>query len=499
MEKQIKTIGVLTSGGDAPGMNAAVRAVVRTGLHKGFRMIGIQRGYNGLLNGECFEMNLRSVSNIISAGGTILYTARCLEFKTKEGQDKGAAKCRELGIDALVVIGGDGSYRGARELAHRGIPMIGLPGTIDNDIACTDYTIGYDTAMNTALEMIDKLRDTTQSHDRCSVVEVMGRNAGYIALNVAIASGAMAVLLPEKEFDMQRDILDKIVETQRTGKRHFIVIVAEGTNTLLSERCLGNARPAPCQMAVGIKEVFELPAGVIEDRFLLPEGEGAAMLFVGDCTHGKVGGGFLYTNRDSISLGLVATISTAAGGGNDTPVYQMLEDFKGHPAVAPIIRGAKMVEHSGHMVPEGGYDMVPQYVFDGALLAGEAAGLCMNMGYQVRGMDFAVASGRMAAEAAVEAIDAGDASAAGLSGYARRMEDSFVIKDLKTFRKWPHVMEEWDAMFNDYPTMAAEVFNAMFSVDGRPQEPLRRRIMPIIKKRGLFKTANEVRKAVSAL
>ena len=214
MEKQIKTIGVLTSGGDAPGMNAAVRAVVRTGLHKGFRMIGIQRGYNGLLNGECFEMNLRSVSNIISAGGTILYTARCLEFKTKEGQDKGAAKCRELGIDALVVI--------------RGIPMIGLPGTIDNDIACTDYTIGYDTAMNTALEMIDKLRDTTQSHDRCSVVEVMGRNAGYIALNVAIASGAMAVLLPEKEFDMQRDILDKIVETQRTGKRHFIVIVAEG-------------------------------------------------------------------------------------------------------------------------------------------------------------------------------------------------------------------------------------------------------------------------------
>ena len=151
-----------------------------------------------------------------------------------------------------------------------------------------------------------------------------------------------------------------------------VVIVAEGTNTLLSERCLGNPRPAPHQMAVGIKEVFELPAGVIEDRFLLPEGEGAAMLFVGDCTHGKVGGGFLYTNKDSISLGLVATISTAADGGNDTPVYQMLEDFKNHPAVAPIIRGAKMVEHSGHMVPEGGYDMVPQYVFDGALLAGEA-------------------------------------------------------------------------------------------------------------------------------
>ena len=228
MEKQIKTIGVLTSGGDAPGMNAAVRAVVRTGLHKGFRMIGIQRGYNGLLNGECFEMNLRSVSNIISAGGTILYTARCLEFKTKEGQDKGAAKCRELGIDALVVIGGDGSYRGARELAHRGIPMIGLPGTIDNDIACTDYTIGYDTAMNTALEMIDKLRDTTQSHDRCSVVEVMGHHAGYIALNVGIATGAVAVLLPEIPFDFERDILDRMRQTQVTGKKHFIIIVSEG-------------------------------------------------------------------------------------------------------------------------------------------------------------------------------------------------------------------------------------------------------------------------------
>ena len=228
MEKQIKTIGVLTSGGDAPGMNAAVRAVVRTGLHKGYRMIGIQRGYNGLLNGECFEMNLRSVSNIISAGGTILYTARCLEFKTKEGQDKGAEKCRELGIDALVVIGGDGSYRGARELAHRGIPMIGLPGTIDNDISCTDYTIGYDTAMNTALEMIDKLRDTTQSHDRCSVVEVMGHHAGYIALNVGIATGAVAVLLPEIPFDFERDILERMRQTQVTGKKHFIIIVSEG-------------------------------------------------------------------------------------------------------------------------------------------------------------------------------------------------------------------------------------------------------------------------------
>ncbi len=278
-----------------------------------------------------------------------------------------------------------------------------------------------------------------------------------------------------------------------------VVIVAEGVNTLLCERSLGNARPAPNQMAVGIKETFELPAGVIEDRFLLPEGEGAAMLFVGDATHGKVGGGFMYTNRDSISLGLVATISTAAAGDNPYPVYQMLEDFKSHPAVAPVIRGTKMVEHSGHMVPEGGYNMVPRYVFDGALVAGEAAGLCMNMGYQVRGMDFAVASGRMAAEAACEAIDAGDVSAAGLAGYARRMEDSFVMKDLETFSKWPHVMEEWDAMFAEYPTMVREVFNAMFCVDGRPQLHLSKRIMPIVKKRGLFKLAREMRGALKAL
>lgn len=228
MAKEIKTIGVLTSGGDAPGMNAAVRAVVRTALSKGIKVKGIERGYNGLLHNEMRDMDLRSVSEIIHRGGTVLYTARCLEFLTKEGQEQGAQCCRDNGIDALVVIGGDGSFKGARALANLGIPCIGIPGTIDNDIACSEYTIGYDTAMNTAVEMVDKLRDTTQSHDRCSVVEVMGRNAGYIALNVAIASGAMAVLLPEKEFDMQHDILDKITETQRTGKRHFIVIVAEG-------------------------------------------------------------------------------------------------------------------------------------------------------------------------------------------------------------------------------------------------------------------------------
>ena len=279
-----------------------------------------------------------------------------------------------------------------------------------------------------------------------------------------------------------------------------VVILAEGTNSMLSERCLGNARPKANQMAVGIKEVFELPANVIEDRFLVPEGEGAAMLFVGDCTKGSVGGGFLYTNKESISLGLVATISLAADGSrNEVPVYQMLEDFKSHPAVAPIIRGAEMVEHSGHMVPEGGYGMIPRYVFDGCLIAGETAGLCMNMGYQVRGMDFAVASGRMAGEAAVEAIDKGDVSEAGLSSYRTKMEGSFVIQDLKTFSKWPHVMEGWDRMFTEYPVMVKDVFNTMFSVDGKPQKPLMKRMMPIVKQRGLFKLAKEVRGAVKAL
>lgn len=228
MSNRIKTIGVLTSGGDAPGMNAAIRAVVRTAISKGMKVIGIERGYNGLIDGETFEMNLRSVSEIIHRGGTMLYTARCLEFITEEGQKKAAERCRELGIDAMVIIGGDGSFRGARDLANLGIPCIGIPGTIDNDIACSEYTIGYDTAMNTAVEMVDKLRDTTQSHDRCSVVEVMGRHAGYIALNVGIATGALSILIPERPYDLERDVLERMQTTQKSGKMHFIVIVAEG-------------------------------------------------------------------------------------------------------------------------------------------------------------------------------------------------------------------------------------------------------------------------------
>ena len=283
-------------------------------------------------------------------------------------------------------------------------------------------------------------------------------------------------------------------EDEITGQ---VVILCEGTNSMLAERCLGNPRPKANQMAVGIKETFELPASTIEDRFLTPEGEGAAMLFVGDCTNGHVGGGFMYANKESISLGLVATISTTAE--QDMPVYQMMENFKNHPMVAPMIRGAKMVEHSGHMVPEGGYNMIPRYIFDGCLLAGETAGFCMNLGYQVRGMDFAVASGRMAAEAACEAIDKGDTSAAGLASYKTKLEDSFVIKDLQTFQAWPATMEHWDRMFTEYPTMVREIFNGLFAVDGKPQQHLAKRMMPIIKKRGLFSLLKEIRKAVKAL
>ena len=223
-----KSIAVLTSGGDAPGMNAAVRAVVRTGLNFGMKVYGVMRGYNGLLTGDLKEMNMRSVSDIMQHGGTALYTARSPEFNTPAGVEKAANMCREKGIEGVVVIGGDGSFRGARDLTNAGINCIGVPGTIDNDIACTDYTIGSDTALNTAMEMIDRIRDTTESHDRCSVVEVMGRRCGDIALNTGVAVGALTTLVPEIPYDFHRDVLDRIRLAQSTGKRHYIIVVAEG-------------------------------------------------------------------------------------------------------------------------------------------------------------------------------------------------------------------------------------------------------------------------------
>ena len=227
-EKNIKTIGVLTSGGDAPGMNAAIRAVVRKALFNGVKVKGIKKGYQGLLNEEIEDMKPRDVSETIQRGGTILGTARSSEFKTLEGQKKAAEICRKHKIDGIVVIGGDGSYRGAAELSKQGINTIGIPGTIDLDIACTDYTIGFDTAVNTAMQAIDKVKDTSSSHERCSIIEVMGRNAGYIALWCGIANGAEDILLPEKYDYNEQEIVNHIIDSRKHGKRHHLIINAEG-------------------------------------------------------------------------------------------------------------------------------------------------------------------------------------------------------------------------------------------------------------------------------
>ena len=228
MKKEVNTIGVLTSGGDAPGMNAAIRAVVRTALYNGKKVKGILKGYNGLINEEIIDLNARGVSDTIEQGGTILYTARCSEFRTPEGQMRGAEVCKKHGIDGLVVIGGDGSFKGAQKLAALGVNTIGVPGTIDLDIACTEYTIGFDTAVNTAMEAIDKVRDTSTSHERCSIIEVMGRNAGYIALWCGIANGAEDILLPENyDYDEQK-IINNIISNRKKGKKHHIIINAEG-------------------------------------------------------------------------------------------------------------------------------------------------------------------------------------------------------------------------------------------------------------------------------
>ncbi len=231
--ENIKRIGVLTSGGDAPGMNAAIRAVVRSGIYHGFHVYGIRKGFEGLLEGDIHELNLRSVSDIMSRGGTFLQTSRSKAFNTPEGVERGFRMAKVFKIDALIVIGGDGSFRGARDLARVGLPVIGIPATIDNDIHCTDYTIGFDTALNTVKDAIDKIKDTAFSHERCSVVEVMGRDAGYIALYCAIADGAEACILPEKEFNIDEDIIKPILGCRNRGKHHYIVIIAEGVGGTL--------------------------------------------------------------------------------------------------------------------------------------------------------------------------------------------------------------------------------------------------------------------------
>ncbi|MBE6957402.1 MAG: 6-phosphofructokinase [Ruminococcaceae bacterium] len=233
MEHKIKRIGVLTSGGDAPGMNAVVRAVVRTAMSRGVECIGIRRGYNGLIKGDFIRMDAGTVSHIIEKGGTVLYTARSEEFRMEEGQKKAVDTCRLLGLDGVIAIGGDGTFRGALALSRWGIPVVGIPATIDNDIGCSQYTIGFDTACNTAVDAIDMLRDTMQSHERCSVVEVMGRQAGYLALYVGIATGATAVLIPERPVDIERDVVEKIRQARLAGRTHFMVVVAEGAGSAM--------------------------------------------------------------------------------------------------------------------------------------------------------------------------------------------------------------------------------------------------------------------------
>ena len=234
MENKIRRIGVLTSGGDSPGMNAAIRAVVRTSISCGIECVGIRRGWQGLINSDFVPMNGENVRHIQSRGGTILYTARSEEFMTEKGREKAVSTCKMLGLDGIVAIGGDGTFRGALELSRLGVPVMGIPATIDNDIGCTNYTIGFDTACNTAIECIDKLRDTMQSHERCSVVEVMGRNAGVLALYVGIAVGATSVLVPERELDFENDVIVRIQNSRLAGITHFMIVVAEGASNAIT-------------------------------------------------------------------------------------------------------------------------------------------------------------------------------------------------------------------------------------------------------------------------
>ncbi len=278
-----------------------------------------------------------------------------------------------------------------------------------------------------------------------------------------------------------------------------VVILCDGVNSLLTEQAVGAKRPPASGVAVGVKDVIELPANVITDRVLAnSDDEGAAWLFAGDCTKGKFGGGFVYTNKESISVGIVAGIEGMAEDG-DVPVYQMLDDLKNSPAVAPLIKDGKVIEHSGHMVPEGGWDIMPEVVGDGVLLAGDNAMMCINLGYMVRGMDYAMAAGKMAAEAAIKAIDAGDTSKAGLSSYKDALEDSFVMKDFKTFKLVPDFMEHFDRMFCGYPEMVRDIMNTMFVVDGTPMKHLQKSVMPIVQKMGMMKLFKDVRGALKAL
>ena len=276
-----------------------------------------------------------------------------------------------------------------------------------------------------------------------------------------------------------------------------VVVLCDGVNSLLAQQAVGAARPSPAAVAVGIKQVIELPERVISDRVACADGEGAAWLFIGDATHGYPGGGFLYTNKETISLGLVVPATDIVTA--EWPVYQMLEDFKHHPAVAPVIDGGTVVEHSGHLVAEGGFEAMPPLVGDGVLLAGESAMMCLNLGYTVRGMDLAIAAGAAAGRAAAAALDQGDTSAAGLQGYVDALNDSFVMKDLRSLRRFPEFMETTPRLFATYPELARDAMRELFLVDGSPHVPIRKALRPLVKRDGIVKAGRELYKGVKAL
>lgn len=277
-----------------------------------------------------------------------------------------------------------------------------------------------------------------------------------------------------------------------------IVILCDGVNSLLTKQAVGFNTPDPSTLAVGIKQVIELPASVITDRFMTSsDDEGSAWLLVGDGTHGHIGGAFIYANKESVSLGLVATMSDLTRA--KTPVYQMLEDLKNHPDIAPLIRGGKVVEHSGHMVPEGGYNMMPELIADGVILAGESAMMCVSIGYLVRGIDYAIAAGMHAGQSAVKALDAQDTTKAGLKCYVDALENSFVLKDLRQFSKFPHFMETATRLYSEYPVLVKDVFNGMFLVDGEPGKPLKQTLMSAVKKVGIMNVARDLRGGMKAL
>lgn len=276
-----------------------------------------------------------------------------------------------------------------------------------------------------------------------------------------------------------------------------VTILADGVNSLLAQKIGFISEPPLHEVAVGVKELIELPSEVIESRFNCNEGEGAASLYVGDATHGHVGGGFIYANKESVSIGVVATLSDLINA--EMPIYQMLEDFKNHDAIRPLIKGGKLIEYSGHLVPEGGYNMIPKLVGNGVLLTGDAAMLCINLGYSVRGIDFAISSGEMAAEATIRALDSNDFSEHNLSIYSDSLNNSYVIKDLIAFKKFPHFMESTTRLFKEYPTMIRDMMCALFVVDGNPVEPVRKKMMSPIKEVGLMNILKDLKGGLSAL